>query len=805
MKIKITTFIIFVFSLCINLEIKADTIFFDSKNIQIEEEGDIIYSLKGIAKIPNQKIKVEGDRSKYNKLNSELIIVGNVKFFDNLNDVYIESEKAIYNQIENTILTKGETFFKVENKYEVFSQDVLYDRNLMEVLSQSDTKVYDDMNNIYNFKDGFLFNTINEIISSKKTNIIDSENNSYLFEKVKVNLKTRELAGKEVRVDFIDDFFGNENNDPILKGKSATSNDENTVIHKAVFSTCNIENKNCRGWELQSDEFIHNKLDKLFEYKNSWFKVFDQRVFFLPYFNHPDPSVKRKSGFLTPVYSSSDSLGKSVNIPYFLAISDSRDMTLNPRLYSDSDFILQSEYRESFQNSELVADFSFNRDEKNTNTHTFIDLSGKINDTTSYDLELQNVTNDNYLKIHDFKGIQDTNILMQNINSSLLTSFFKIDKEIDENTQLKTSIRMYESLSVTNDNDKYQYIFPDFEFIKNVDLDESYNGQFNFSSSGYQKNYDTNIYEAQVNNDFNFSSFNYFTNGGILSNYSLLLKNFNTYSENSSTFDENNDHELFSSAIIESEFPLKKKISDDMTSFLKPKFQLKFSPTNGKDISSSGRRLSYDNIFSSNRIGRGDMFEEGKSLTVGVEYERQNLLNEKVLGFNFGNVIKDKKNSSMPSIAKLDQTRSDIVGNFFYEPNDYLKLNYNFSYDRDLKFSNYDEISAEFGSNKFVTTFNYTTENHEMGNSESISNDTTFRLNNENSLKFNTIKNLKDDFTEHYNLSYEYETDCLFATFQYHKKFFRDGNLVPDESLYFLIKFIPFTELRGSANTIFEK
>ena len=31
-----------------------------------------------------------------------------------------------------------------------------------------------------------------------------------------------------------------------------------------------------------------------------------------------------------------------------------------------------------------------------------------------------------------------------------------------------------------------------------------------------------------------------------------------------------------------------------------------------------------------------------------------------------------------------------------------------------------------------------------------------------------------------------------------------DGNLIPDESLYFLIKFIPFAELRGAANTYFQ-
>ena len=133
-----------------------------------------------------------------------------------------------------------------------------------------------------------------------------------------------------------------------------------------------------------------------------------------------------------------------------------------------------------------------------------------------------------------------------------------------------------------------------------------------------------------------------------------------------------------------------------------------------------------------------------------------------------------------------------------------LKIDYNFSYDRDLKFSNYDAVSAKIGTNKLVTSFEYITENHEIGNSETLSNDTEFKFNNEHSFLFNTTKDLKDDFTQYYKLSYEYETDCLFATFQYQKKFFRDGNLVPDESLYFLIKFIPFTELRGSADTIFE-
>jgi hypothetical protein len=37
-----------------------------------------------------------------------------------------------------------------------------------------------------------------------------------------------------------------------LKGRSGHSDDDSLKVYKGVFSTCNIENKNCRGWELSS-------------------------------------------------------------------------------------------------------------------------------------------------------------------------------------------------------------------------------------------------------------------------------------------------------------------------------------------------------------------------------------------------------------------------------------------------------------------------------------------------------------------------------------------------------------------------
>ena len=44
-------------------------------------------------------------------------------------------------------------------------------------------------------------------------------------------------------------------------------------------------------------------------------------------------------------------------------------------------------------------------------------------------------------------------------------------------------------------------------------------------------------------------------------------------------------------------------------------------------------------------------------------------------------------------------------------------------------------------------------------------------FNDEQKFVFNTTKDLLTDFTQFYNLNYEYETDCLSASFEYKKNF----------------------------------
>ena len=68
-------------------------------------------------------------------------------------------------------------------------------------------------------------------------------------------------------------------------------------------------------------------------------------------------------------------------------------------------------------------------------------------------------------------------------------------------------------------------------------------------------------------------------------------------------------------------------------------------------------------------------------------------------------------------------------------------------------------------------------------------------LNKSNSLKFKTRENFTTDATEFYNISYQYENDCLRAAIEYNKSFYADNDLEPSDNLMFTLTIIPFGKL----------
>ena len=786
MKIKKLIINLIVISLTITNAI-SEEVDFNAKNIEIKDEGNLIFAYNSETTVPKQRVYIISDEVRYNKEKDVLFFLKKVNFNDKKNNTIIKSNEIIYKKKKDIIYSLGDTEFDVDGKYKVFSNNVYFDRNEQIIYGNENTKVIDEKNNIFNLKGKFKFNIKNQILKSKNSDIIDNKGNKYKFQDLVVNLKINEIVGREIKVEFNKTYFGNKNNDPVLKGRGSYSNDDELKVYKAVFSTCNINNKKCRGWELSTDEFKHDKKKKIFEYKNSWLRIFDYKLLFIPYFNHPDPSVKRKSGFLTPTYNSSDSLGTSINFPYFKILDIDKDITFSPRYYADKSFLLQNEYRQALESSDILSDFSFLIGDAGTKGHLFYKQSGKINSKTNFDLNMQYVKGDNYLKTHK---LMETSSLIS--NDSLLLSNLDLDWDL-ENANLKTSFKIYEDLS-RNYHDRYQYIFPDFDFYKNIKIPDSYKGKFNFNSYGYNKLYDTNISESVLTNDFHFSSNNFINKSGISTNYDVLIKNSNNNSNNSLNYDGDLNYNLFGILKLDTSYPLLKR-NKNYINYLTPKISFRYSPNGNTDLSNKDVLLNYNNVFDLNRIGSNSQVEGGESISLGLEFKNNNIINSESVSLNVANIFKFDENNSMPSKSKLNKKRSDIIGNLSYNLNKNLNFEYNFSYDKDLKYSNLDQIGIDFSVNNFLTNISYYAEHNDLSDVESVINKNRYSFNDENKLSFELSKDLNNNFTQYYELIYTHETDCISVNLNFNKSFYRDGSLEPSKSLSFLIKIIPFTEL----------
>ena len=101
-----------------------------------------------------------------------------------------------------------------------------------------------------------------------------------------------------------------------------------TTMRKAVYSPCEL----CKEhpdhpptWQIKAFEVVHDRANQEIEYKDAWLEFYGVPVLYTPYFFHPDPTIKRKTGLLTPSFGLSSELGTMVRVPIYVAISPTMD------------------------------------------------------------------------------------------------------------------------------------------------------------------------------------------------------------------------------------------------------------------------------------------------------------------------------------------------------------------------------------------------------------------------------------------------------------------------------------------------
>jgi len=482
-------------------------------------------------------------------------------------------------------------------------------------------------------------------------------------------------------------------------------------------------------------------------------------------------------------------LGLSFKLPYYKVISENKDFTFSPRIFSENEGLFQNEYRQVNKNSKNITDFSLKKKDSTSKTHFFSNSIARLNteifDISEIEMNLEATSDDNYLKTHNIKSAI-------NNNQSLLNSFL-IFRGSNRDMNLETKIEAYEDLTKDKSSDKYEFIFPSYEFSKRIK--SNYNGDYEIISKGNYKNYNTNIFEKVLINDLKYSSNPQITPLGFVNKFSLLFKNVTSEGDNSSNYKNKFSSENYGSIFYDMSFPLKKE-GKFFDNFLTAKGSLMYSPNSNKDLKTLDRKIDINNIFTQNRLSLDDTVEGGQSLTLGGEYVLKGKeYGNEILKAGLASVLRDNEEINLPTKSTLNNKGSDFIGSLVFEPNKYLKFDYNFSMDSDFESSNYNLLKTNLTVNKFVTSFEFLQEDDEVGSESYLSNETSYNFNDAYSLKYRTRRNKKTDFTEFYNLIYEYKNDCLTASIQYNKDYYSDNELKPNEEIFFSISIVPLATL----------
>ena len=794
MKNKFIKIIFIIFTLSNNLF--AEGFEFSSDNLQVLKNGNLLTGDGNVQIVSPEEI-IKAEKFEYDKTNSYLKLTGDVSILNKTDNTILYGNRVDYFKNEEKIIINDDVKIIIKNKYTIYSDNITYLKEKEYFFSKDKTNFNDKNGNKFQL-DSFNYYKIKNRIRGKNLIFTDKENNKYFIDDAMVKLDSNEVLGKDLKINFINSTFDNSKNEPRLKGNKIYSNIDTTKVSKGIFTTCKKTDK-CPPWTMQASEVVHDRKKKVISYKNAWLKIYDTPVVYFPKFFHPDPTVKRQSGFLIPKFSSGNTLGNSLEIPYFNVMADNKDLTLTPKIYGDGSLIFQSEYREENKNTSHIFDASlYNRDnvnifgDSNSKNHFFsnstFNYENKRFDSVKVELNIESVSNDTYLKTYKI----DSPLIK---NDSSLNSFVNLELDGKE-TYLKASIESYEDLTKPKDQ-RYEFVYPNFSLTREINLDNSYNGNFIFDAQGYQKKYAKSSEDFVLINNLEYDSYDYVTKNGLKNNFNILIKNVNTNGNNSTEYKNESENKLLSSLILESSLPLKQK-GLKFDSMLKPKASIRFSPTETKNMSNSDRRINIDNIFSNNRIAENDSIEGGQSLTLGTEYILTDKKNDNdYFLFNIATVLRDKENLDLPKNSTLGQKLSDIIGSTNFKPNEYFDINYSFSIDNNFNTTNYDLIKTNLSLNNFVTSFEYLKEDGIIGNKSYLQNKTAYSFDETNSLSFSTRVNRETNLTEFYNLMYQYKNDCLKAALEYRKEYYNDNDLQAEDQLLFTITIMPFGGVSG--------
>ena len=783
--------------LLFNLNVNAEEFNISAKEILIDKENEIIVGKGSVVAQDSKGKRIYADKITYEKPKEFLLAEGKVKIVDNEGNI-ITTDKATYDKINEKIVTYNNTELMLKEGYKLVSKNISYN-TLKKILNSNENSIFTDIDGNIIETTMFQYDIDNNLFSSiGKIKVHDINKNKYFFKEIHIDTIKKEMIGSDISVVLDQQNFGvSEKSDPRFVANDIFVSKNITTLSKGVFTVCQKKEGKCPPWSLKARKIVHDSVKKNIYYEHAVLKIYDVPIFYFPRFFHPDPTVKRQSGFLFPFLTNSTTTGFGASLPYYWAINNDKDFTFAPKFYAEENVLFLNEYRQAFSKGFLTLDTGFSEGYKNTTAkksggsqnHIFANLDLNLNQDESYESNLsfiiQRTNNDTYFRNHNINTA-----LVDSENTNLVNeikySFSKDD------IYLNIAGNMYEDLRVKT-NERYEYILPNIMFGKTFFTEKF--GIIDFKSNALHNSYKINRHRTSLTNDVIWRPTRQTTKKGFVNSLEVMLRNTNYEARKTGEYkDEGTVNEIHGVLGYKSSLPMKKDGINHYNLF-SPNFMVRFAPGHMRNLSDKDTSLSQSNLYALNKTSE---IEDGLSTILGFDFkiiEKENDIEK--ISLSLGQVFSYERNKDIPSKSSLDQKMSDIVGEINYNFSKIGNIDYKFLLDHNFNDLNYQEVSTELNFGKVQFNLDYLEENKHVGTEHYASSGISLNFNDQNKLSFTTKKNFKTESTEFYNLSYQYAIDCLTAGLVYRREFYQDSNLEPTNTLMFSITFIPF----GTVNT----
>lgn len=226
-----------------------------------------------------------------------------------------------------------------------------------------------------------------------------------------------------------------------------------TQLTRTAATSCQVCGDGPPLWEIRARRIIHDQDERQLYFENATLRIGGLPVAWIPAMRLPDPTLERATGLLVPNLRSTQRLGLGIKLPYFIALSPYRDLTLTPYL-SPQTRTLETRYRQAFLRGDLTVESALTRDTiRKGENRAYLFANADVRPAGDWQLsaQLRLTSDDAYLLDY---GYSDTD---------RLDSYLRATR-IRESSRLSYGVTVVESLRDGDDNDLLPSVIPSAQY-----------------------------------------------------------------------------------------------------------------------------------------------------------------------------------------------------------------------------------------------------------------------------------------------------------------------------------------------------